>query len=663
MYGKLSEYIMDYFRNIVYIRRSKKNKTTFKLTGGNWMRTKIHRCYKMALFVICFLCMPVIVSSASNEVIPESLEEMQIEELDDSETETQLWQDGMLLGEQTFEVELTLQEREYVLNKPKIRVGYVAGMAPYTYLKDGEIQGVSVELLQLIGAGAGIDFEFVLYENQEEMDQALIAGEIEMEATCNSKEDNALYSDSYLTSPAVMIYNMNFSSEAISDNIEAVVIGSGYNFLNEEHETLEVNNYEEAIQSVMQKKADYSVVDYYAAAFYNYGNLFLSTELLSTTSDTYMCFNKDVDTRLVSICDKYLEIISDQDKQQILLDNVQTENKEITLNQFIASNPRTRMLLLVSVAGLFLVLLIIIFALRLRAAKRKALQAKHYENLAELIEEYIFEYDYKHHKWSMDHKGQQDFQMESEVLFSDKDQYMGDNEMLKKVVDQVQVCKQNEKHISEIFSHELEDHTEWYRVAISVIYEKDGKKPVHLIGKIMNVDNEVQEQEKLRLEGMTDVLTGLFNRAGLEMEYQRIIKQESKIQSYLFAMIDMDDFKGVNDTLGHHGGDIALRYLSTQLKTLYGKNCVAARIGGDEFTVFATGISIEEADKMFNRLVRMVHMEVKLNDKSRIISISLGAVYTTNKMTLEEGMKKADIALYEKKKAGKNGYLLKDLEE
>lgn len=120
-------------------------------------------------------------------------------------------------------------------------------------------------------------------------------------------------------------------------------------------------------------------------------------------------------------------------------------------------------------------------------------------------------------------------------------------------------------------------------------------------------------------------------------------------------IFDFDNFKKINDTYGHYGGDQALKRFAEVLKKVFRKSDVIFRLGGDEFAVFAENIGNEEFVKDVCR--RMFQQLQEINDMEFKISVSVGAAITDNKNAdYYDYYRTADKALYEVKKDHKNSY-------
>jgi diguanylate cyclase (GGDEF)-like protein len=123
------------------------------------------------------------------------------------------------------------------------------------------------------------------------------------------------------------------------------------------------------------------------------------------------------------------------------------------------------------------------------------------------------------------------------------------------------------------------------------------------------------------------------------------------------VVLDLDDFKAVNDTLGHHAGDEVIIAVAGLLKTQLRDSDVIARLGGDEFAILLPAGTVEEAAAVAAKLVRAVREEVTVlgTPRARRITTSIGvAPFTSAEETGEEVLVNADLAMYEAKEAGRN---------
>ncbi|MBI3610941.1 MAG: diguanylate cyclase [Nitrospirae bacterium] len=168
-----------------------------------------------------------------------------------------------------------------------------------------------------------------------------------------------------------------------------------------------------------------------------------------------------------------------------------------------------------------------------------------------------------------------------------------------------------------------------------------------------------QKTEELKRISITDPLTGLLNRRYFQERMSEEIERSRRHHLPLsLIMIDLDDFKSVNDTLGHLVGDEALKILARCLRNSIRTIDVAARYGGEEFTVILPQTSKTDAYTIAERICTEVHrldLPFVKTDQKLVLSVSVGlATYPDDAESLEDLIRNADIALYAAKSKGKN---------
>lgn len=176
---------------------------------------------------------------------------------------------------------------------------------------------------------------------------------------------------------------------------------------------------------------------------------------------------------------------------------------------------------------------------------------------------------------------------------------------------------------------------------------------------------EVSEQELKKnyahIEQLAyhDGLTGLYNRVAF-MKYAYKIFHDASVGASKHAIffIDLDNFKNINDTLGHDYGDLLLKDVSDRLLSCIASDDILARNGGDEFLILKNRFdTVDDLENFASQLVNVVHHPFILNDETAVVSMSVGiAVFPNNGLTVSELIKNADIAMYNAKNSGKNSY-------
>ena len=180
--------------------------------------------------------------------------------------------------------------------------------------------------------------------------------------------------------------------------------------------------------------------------------------------------------------------------------------------------------------------------------------------------------------------------------------------------------------------------------------------------KAVIVFRDIHEEkiEKLELEALSkqDPLTGVLNRKAFMDEAALLLRAEHGA-SHAFMMIDMDDFKSINDTLGHVAGDNAIIAVAKMFKSVLRVGDLVGRMGGDEFMIVLKNIPYGEVVERRAEIVRQM-MRIQLTE-SKSISGSIGvALYPKDGQTFEELYMHADIALYRAKETGGDAYVFYD---
>ncbi|MCL4747197.1 MAG: GGDEF domain-containing protein, partial [Burkholderiaceae bacterium] len=157
-------------------------------------------------------------------------------------------------------------------------------------------------------------------------------------------------------------------------------------------------------------------------------------------------------------------------------------------------------------------------------------------------------------------------------------------------------------------------------------------------------------------EMVTDHLTQTMNRRGLEEAFAgALARARVSGRSLSVSLIDVDNFKKLNDSLGHQAGDAALKHLATILKEKLRPTDAVARYGGEEFVILLAGADAEQARATMVRVQRDLSAHVFLHDQERrFITFSAGVTVVVDGDTLVSAVGRADDAMYQAKRDGKN---------
>ena len=165
-------------------------------------------------------------------------------------------------------------------------------------------------------------------------------------------------------------------------------------------------------------------------------------------------------------------------------------------------------------------------------------------------------------------------------------------------------------------------------------------------------------QTKLERQTTTDHLTGLANRKGLSEHLANLsdISVAAPMKSALL-FIDLDNFKTVNDTLGHHAGDELLKAAMARVSKSIAKHDFLARLGGDEFAVVLHGLRRDEdAQVVADRILMALSQPFRIADSVANIGASIGIASFSHSFSPEEVLRQADLAMYKSKQSGKNSW-------
>ena len=197
---------------------------------------------------------------------------------------------------------------------------------------------------------------------------------------------------------------------------------------------------------------------------------------------------------------------------------------------------------------------------------------------------------------------------------------------------------------------------EWLQLRLHCADQRSGV----ISGTMVNVAGWIGEVDRWKEKATRDALTGLFNREHFERTLRAGVEGNA-LASAALVFIDVDDFKNVNDSYGHMFGDDVLCYVAKRILGTFRHSDVCARYGGDEFVIFAPGISRDVLTERLEALCAAFTFPYRNGETECKISISVGgAMFPTDGGDYASLLDRADSALYEAKNAGKDRYMLYD---
>lgn len=195
-------------------------------------------------------------------------------------------------------------------------------------------------------------------------------------------------------------------------------------------------------------------------------------------------------------------------------------------------------------------------------------------------------------------------------------------------------------------------------LSLSEVRGEDGKTQ-NCIGIFTDLTERKDKEAAIWRHANFDLLTGLGNRRLFNHRLSLSLKQaERREKQVALLFLDLDGFKGVNDSLGHKAGDELLQQVSERLQAALRSTDMVARLGGDEFTVILEDFErLDDVTRIAGALVRKAAAPYELSDGVGNVSASIGiAVFPRDAGNLDDLIKNADAALYHAKESGKNTY-------
>lgn len=196
----------------------------------------------------------------------------------------------------------------------------------------------------------------------------------------------------------------------------------------------------------------------------------------------------------------------------------------------------------------------------------------------------------------------------------------------------------------------------------TIFYEKASISPLIIDNTLhgyiaikLNITKYIEQENRVKFLAYHDQLTTLPNRLHFEEHFKNVIRHADR--EYALFYIDLDYFKTINDTLGHHTGDKLLQIFAKRLRHALTKGDFIARIGGDEFVAVIPMEHSEKAKKVAGRILQSLHQPFVIEEHTLNITTSIGvSLYPRDGTTLDTLMKHADTAMYHAKSNGRNSF-------
>ena len=553
---------------------------------------------------------------------------------------------------------LSNSELEYIGRKKTIRAGVMLGRAPLQYqAKNGEIRGISIEVLKYIEEQTGLMYEIVPFHNWEEYSRAVEEGTIDM--VIGIVDD---YEGTGADSCALTLPYLSVSLQLImNDKVENLAKMSGKRLALQKSllkdqdttgEPLYYDSIEECMEAVHKGEADYCYGNSYAVQYYlaahNYKNLLTFAQSENWTQKYCFGIRRPVDIMLLSIMNKVIRVLPEDRVNHFLYENVYDAG-DLTFSEYVMRNPEQSVLylalfLLAVVTAVFITVEIA----RRRNMARKALENQRYEQLSELSNEFLYEYNIR------------------EGILNLTEQTAGFLGCERKIQNP-ETMKQKFPVFSYMISQE-ENNTEhecllpggnvrWLKVISKMVLDTTGR-PWYAVGKLIDIQMEREIKDQLEAKAQRDSLTGVYNSATSHQLMRQVLVEEDRNGAGAMIIMDIDYFKQINDYLGHYTGDQVLEETAEILQACFRTEDIVGRLGGDEFVVFMKAVSDPEIVKQRCTEVLDRVKEVTMEKHGKEVTLSIGAAMAGGEKDYDVLYRKADQALYQIKKHGRSGVLV-----
>jgi len=198
----------------------------------------------------------------------------------------------------------------------------------------------------------------------------------------------------------------------------------------------------------------------------------------------------------------------------------------------------------------------------------------------------------------------------------------------------------------------------WNALNIGPLHHEAGHV-THFIGVQTDVTERVRTQRQLEAQVLTDPLTTLPNRTHFMRELERAATDPAAQGKFAVGFIDLDGFKGINDTLGHEAGDALLIQVGQRLKHALRSMDMVARLAGDEFVLLLPGVESDDALSIVaRRALDVFQSTFALQGGPVVMGASLGFVRHAPEETYTALLARADQSMYHAKRGGKNNVFI-----
>lgn len=550
-------------------------------------------------------------------------------------------------------------EEQAFIDKGKVfKAGVLTNQPPFQYCdENGELKGIAIDVLKSIAEKIGLNIEWIPIETTAELDEMMVNKEIDIRVAMTYDYDYAedlriQMTNPYLEAQYIMMMNDSTGTDNLTDKTLALTKSVEYKYV-ETTSTKWYDTIEECVMAVNNGEADYMFGDNYVVQYFINKPQVSNIYLIPQTYDVHrICFGlaRQSDHHLLNIMNKAVMSFPDEEMQTIIFLNTTYDN-DYELKDLINKHPVSFVLLISGVSALIILALLWGLRTKSKMSNKIQLDLKKHLQVYELSSDHFFEYDFSSDTVMISKKGEtgesfETYKGDASDIHDERSRFREDVFF--------KLLKEGKDTVKDLLCPTEDGSLHWYRFTFKTVYDEQNN-PAYCIGKISDIDGEKKEKERLKIQAQLDSLTNVYNAAASRRIIQRNIKNLSTDQCDGLLLIDIDNFKHINDSYGHLSGDKVLCNLADLLKETFDKaRCVIGRPGGDEFVVYISNTDRAELEILCEELLHYVSNMV--NEGSMNVSVSIGAVLVYAGDAFEDVYQKADEAMYDSKKNGRNCY-------
>lgn len=549
------------------------------------------------------------------------------------------------------------EEQAFIDKGHVIKAGVLTNQPPFQYCdENGELKGIAVDVLKSIADKLGLVIKWIPIDTTAQLDEMMVNKEIDIRVAMTydyeyAEELRIQMTNPYLEAQYIMMMNDSTGTDNLEDKTLALTKSVEYKYV-ETASTKWYDTIEECVMAVNNGEADYMFGDNYVVQYFINKPQVSNIYLIPQTYDVHrICFGlvRQSDHHLLNIMNKAVMSFPDEEMQTIIFLNTTYDN-EYELKDLINKHPIAFLLLTSGVSALIILALLWGLRTKSKMSNKIQLDLKKHLQVYELSSDHFFEYDFSSDTVMISKKGEKGESFET---------YKGD---VKDIHDErsrfredvfFKLLKEGKDTVKDLLCPTEDGSLHWYRFTFKTVYDEQNN-PAYCIGKISDIDGEKKEKERLKIQAQLDSLTNVYNAATSRQIIQCDIENLHD-QCDGLLLIDIDNFKHINDSYGHLSGDKVLCNLANLLKDTFGKlECVIGRPGGDEFVVYINNTDLAKLKLLCEELLH--HVTEMDNEGSMHVSVSIGAVLVYEGDDYEDVYQKADEAMYTSKKNGRNRY-------